>query len=319
VKKEFQISYTLDVLCYINCMINEDKKKLYEEDIERFMPMLGTVSDKYLHKLEKLNEKNPNFIVHIVAILVDNHHLHNWTTADLFSQFKSLIGEFKRSNHFKHAGSELKKFLSADFSKSMGYIKVITTDLERLGFKKFWLEEKLPVLKERIAEYETRLDQFDIKAHIDNWMVERSQLSEDHWYVLSFSGDDFDVLLKHFNVVSPVVSAIDLFEKMISYALRQQDYRGMLRKFKPSALLKNEFKMHAKRRTYRKLSVYIESCLRMAKRIYLVETTPESAEVTLVDDYPFASDVLEYLRTHEKGIEMPVSDYIIEMVKHFSR
>ena len=318
-KADFQISYTLDVLCYINCMINEEKKKLYDEDIERFMPMLGTVSDKCLQKLQKMDEKNPNFIVHIVTMLIDNKNLHNWTTTDLLGKSKSLIGEFKKSDHFKNAESDLKKFINGDFIKSMNCIKIIATDLERLGFKNFWLEEKLPVLKERISEYQAQQDRFNIVDHVNHWVTSDVPFSCNNWYMLAYSGNRFDLLLGYFSIASPIIAADNLFERVISYVLKTQDYTGFMRKFKPDPILKAEFKGHENRNMYRRLNGYVEACLKMALKVYMMEQLPEMTEMPLPDGYPFAREILAYLREHAKDAHLPVGDYMAGMTKHFSR
>lgn len=300
-------------------MINEDKKKLYDEDIERFMPMLGTVSDKYLQKLQKINEKNPNFIMHLVAMLIGNENLHEWTTTDLLSKSKRLVGEFKRSGYFKAADRELKKFINDDFTKSINYIKIIAIDLERLGFKEFWLKEKLPVLKERISEYQVQLDHFDIVAHVNQWVVTKKKFKCEQWYVLSFSGNHFEFQLGYFGVISPITSARNLFEKVVSYVLKIQDYTGLMRKFKPDPVLKAEFKGHEKREVYRKLTMYVEACLKMSIKVYLMETLPEVMRISLPEGYPFATNMLSYLRENEKRTSVMVSGYLIDMLRHFSK
>jgi len=300
-------------------MINEDKKKRYDEDIERFMPMLGTVSDKYLQKLQKMNEKNSNFMMYIVAMLIGNENLHEWTTTDLFDKSKSLIGEFRKSEHFKCAGGELKKFVNGDFAKLMNYIKVIAIDLERLGFKSFWLKEKLPVLKERIAEYQERLAGFDIAKHVNHWVASGSEFNCNNWYVLAYSGNRFELLLEYFGVISPITAVDDLFERVISYVLKTGDYKSFMRKFKPDSALKAEFKGHDDRSIYRKLNAYVEACLKMSMKVHLLETTPEATVLSLPEGYPFASELLAYLRENEKAVSVMIGSYIADMMVHFSR
>ena len=316
---DFQISYTLDVLCYINGMLNTDKKKLYDEDMERFVPMLGTVSDKHLQKLQKMNEKKPGFILHIVAMLIDHHHLHHWRTTDLFNKFKSLTGDFKKTKHFKSADPALKSFLTGDFNKSMTYIKVIALDLERLGFKNFWLEEKLPVLKARISEYERCLDFFDIESHLNHWSVSQAPVSLQQWYVLSFGGDDLQLLLNQFYVISPVVAAADLFEKLVVFTLRRQDYKSLLRKFSPNPQLKTEFKGHPQRRKYKKMHNYMAACLRFALSVYLLELIPSVEQRELAQAYPLAEDILSQLRENKKETDVSVHSHLTQILQNFAK
>ena len=318
-KIDFQISYTLDVLCYIDCMINEDKKKLYVEDVERFMPMLGTVSDKHLQRLQKMNENNPNFIIQIVTLLIGNKNLHDWTTTDLFDKSKKLISEFKKTKYFKNAEGELKKFVKRDFIKSMKCVKIIAIDLERLGFKKFWLKEKLPALKERMSEYQRQFDAFDIVKHVNNWVVDEDRFHCANWYVLAYSGNRFELLLEYFGVASLVISADNLFERVVSYVLKTRDYKKLMRKFKPDSSLRAEFKGHSDRGMYRKLNAYVEACLKMSMKVHLMETVPNAVEIPLPEGYPFARDILSYLRQNEKGAVVRVKGYIADMMKHFSK
>ena len=318
-KIDFQISYTLDVLCYINCLISQDKKKLYEEDITKFMPILGTVSDKYIIKLQSILVKNPNFILHIVSVLIDNKNLHNWKTADLLDNFKRLIAQFKKSKYFKNANSELKKFVSSDFVKTMHYVNTIAIDLERLGFKNFWLKEKLPILKESIIKYQERLEKFDIVAHVNNWLTDDAKLEYGSWYVLAYSGNQFERLLKYFNIVSPIIAAEDLFERVVSSVLKTADYTSLIRNLKPDAILKAEFKTQAKHSIYRKLKSYVEICLKMALKVYLVDQTPDSPIVAIPEHYSFASRILSYLQDFKKDDNITIALYIAEMMKYLSR
>lgn len=299
-------------------MINENKKKLYDEDIERFMPMLGTVSDKYLQKLQKMNDKRSNFVIHIVAMLIGNDKLHEWTTTDLLGKSKRLIREFKRSDHFKYASGELKKFINDDFTKGMNYIKIIAIDLERLGFKNFWLKEKLPVLKKRIAEYQSLMTVFNIEDHVNGWVAKKSFRCS-NWYVLSFSGHRFELLLEDFGVVSPIISSDHLFERVVTCVLKNQNYKGFMRKFKPNSILKAEFKAHPNRSMYRKLNVYVEACLKMAMKVYLMENVPGAVEILLPEGFEFANDILKYLKENEKISSLPTSQYIGDMMVEFSK
>ena len=314
---EFQISYTLDVLFFIGCMIDKEKRNLYDEDVNRFMPMLGTISDKYLEKLKKVKQNTPEFFNYIVSMLIINDHLHDWTTADLLDKHKRLVVVFKKSIQFKNASNELKKFISSDFSRAMSLIKTIANDLERLEFKKFWLEEKLPLLKARTVEYQKVLSEFNIAQHVNGW-VKKKIPESGQWYMLAYSGNQYQLLLDEFSVTSPLTSADQLFDKVISYALETAFYKKYCKVLKPERRLKIEFKEHELYKSFKGISRYADACLKMALKVHLMDGCGKDG-LELSADYPFAAEIIAYLRENEKPMSVAVGSYITDMMKHFSR
>ena len=314
----FQISYTLDVLFYIECMLNEEKRQLYDEEVARFMPMLGTVSDKQLVKLQNIYLNAPNSISKIVAMLITSPELHTWKITDLVNNHKNLVTTFKQSKEYRNASSSLKKFAVNDFMKMMPMIKTIAIDLERLEFKKFWLEESLPVLKEQINEYEHVLGQLDIAAVINGWVVDKKIPTGNEWYLLAYSGNEYQPVLRSYGVISPKIPADELFVNMIEYAVRVNDYRKFCKRLKPTVALKMEYKDHPLKKSFKGISGYAEVCFKMALKKYLAETV-EKVYPELPVDYPLADVMLEYLRTNEKLKIQPTSDYVSKMFKSMSK
>ena len=316
---DFQISYTLDVLLYIGCMVDEEKNSLYDEDVNRFMPMLGTISDKYLEKLKKIHQGTPEFINYIVSMLIVNDHLHDWKTADLLDRHKRLVAMLKKSEQFEHISSDFKKFIKGDFSRSMTLIKTIASDLERLGFKKFWLEEKLPLLKERTTQYQRVLSEFEIASYINGWAVDKKIPVDSPWFMLAYSGDQYQVFLREFGIVSLMISDDQLFSKMVSYALKVAYYKKYCKVLKPEADLKSEFKAHALyKKAFKKIFVYADTCLKMALKVYLMEGCGKGG-LELSEEYPFSTEILMYLRENKKSEDVAAGVYIMDMMNKFSR
>ena len=315
---DFQISYTLDILAYINCLIDEKKQKLYDEDIKKFLPMLGTISDKYLEKLIKFNRQKPNFIEHIISILLVNDHLHDWTISELLDKHKRLVPTFKKTKQYSNASKELKKFINNDFAKVMPLVKTLATDLERLEFKKFWLEKKLPDLKERTAQYKQLLNEFNIAKHINNWAVNEKISEANRWYVLAYGGVDYKVLLKEYQVVSPIILADNFFDKVVSYGIKKNSYRAFCKVLKPTPELKNEFKKHELHKAFKKIAAYADRCFKIALKIYLQEGYGNHSQ-EVPESYPFANEILDYLRKNKKTAEKSIEDYITQLMKHFSK
>jgi len=299
-------------------MIDEEKRNLYDEDTSRFMPMLGTVSDEYLEKLKKINQKKPKFMDHITSLLIVNDHLHDWTTTDLLDRRKRLVVMFKKSKQFENASKELKKFIGSDFSKIISLVKTIASDLERLEFKKFWLEEKLPYLRERSAENQLVLSEFNIANHINGWVVNKKIPEDGGWYVLAYSGSEYKVLLDEFSVTSSITVADQLLNSIVSYALGNTSYKVYCKKLKPTPGLKAEFKEHENYKSFKGIVGYAEECLRIALNVHLMEGCGKT-DKDIDKDYPFAVDLLTYLRKNERPEDVAVGDYITDMMKNFSK
>ena len=314
---DFQISYTLDLLFYIGCMLDAKKRELYADDIEKFMPMLGTISDKYIEKLTKIHQSTPQMIEHIASILIVDDHLHNWTITDLLDRHKRLASTFKKNKLFENVSKDFKKFLNTDYGKVMPLIKTIATDLERLGFKTFWLEEKLPILKERINDYQIILSQFDIMHHLNSWVINK-KMGVGQSYVFAYSGRRYRVLLGKYRVISSVIPADDLFERMISYALRVNTYKKFCKILKPTSALKIEFKGHKRHKSFKGITAYAEANLKLALKVYLLETCGNNA-MELSGEYPFATEILNHLRTNKKPNTLAAGPYVLGMMKQFSK
>ena len=317
-KVNFEISYTLDVLFYIECMLNREKHRLYDDEVNRFMPMLGTVSDKQLDKLHNIYTSSPDCMLSIVAMLITSPHLHTWKMTDLFDNHKSLVTSFKKSKEYQNVSASLKRFASGDFLKMMPMIKTIVADLERLEFKKFWLEENLPALKERTAEYEQVLSRLDIVTLVNSWVVDKKIPADDQWYLLAYSGSEYQPVLRSYSIVSPMIPSEELFARMIAYAVGVNDYRKFCKGLKPTAELKLEYKEHPLSKSFKGITGYAEVCLKMALKKYLAEACGD-LYADLPEDYPLAGVILDYLRDNEKLKVQTVGDYVGKMFKRFSK
>lgn len=314
----FQISYTLDVLFYIECMLDEEKQRLFDEDIQRFMPMLGTVSDKHLKKLSKIYKTCPQMITNLVSIIIGNEYLHTWNTEDLFDRHKHLIMAFKKSSSYKFANISLKRFITGDYAKVMPSIKIIVSDLKRLEFQRYWLEEKLPLLKERTTEHEAKLNQFKIADFVNHWLINKKVPATDQWYMLAYSDTWYLPVLNEYNLVSPLIRADELFERVIDYGLLHNTYRTCFKTLKPDEFLKQEYKEHSEFKSFKNFNDYAVKCFKMALRILLMENCGYK-KAGVDGNYPLASEFLTYLREHPKPYSETPQTYLTVMAKSFSK
>lgn len=315
----FHISYTLDVLSFIGLMLDE-KNDIHSEDVERFKPMLGTVSEKYLKKLIRIHDETPKLIPHLTTVLIANDYLHIWQTAQLLEKPGQLIENFKRSGYYKVSSSNLKRFVKYDLKRSVKYMKIIAMDLERLGFKAFWLEEKLPLLKQRAVFYEQNPAWLGIVKYTNSWTLTHKIPTEATWYVLSSNYERFTTLFNRFNLVDAEVGD-DFFEQVVTYSLREERYLRLTKTLRPTSELKKELRDHADRKTYGRMAKYVEMCLKLALKAYLLNHLSEGEEeyLKIPEGYPFALELHRFLQDYPRTEEISLENYILEMMKHFSK
>ena len=320
-KLNFEISYTIDVLLFIDSMIRGDYDD-FGDDMKHFLPMLGTVSDKYLKKLKKKLRKNPQFIEFIVSMILVHNQLHILTAVELLKKPKQIVSQFKKSPYYKTSSPELKKFANSNFERGLSYLTTIAIDLERLGFKSFWLKEKLTLLKMRSREYNDEIERFNPFDRINHWLNENELLYESKWYILSYSSKRFATFFGDFNVISTSVTENDLFEKMLSYLLFAESntkaIKGILRKTGKNVSLKLEFKSHPDKNHYKNLVNYVEISLKIALKVHLINEIKQddNVKITRLADYPLSQEIYGYMNEYKKSEVVTIEDYITSMFKH---
>ena len=315
----FHISYTLDVLAFIGLMLDENHD-IHSEDIERFKPMLGTVSDKYLKRLGRIYEESPKLIPYLITILIANDDLHTLKTTHFLGKPHQLLDRFKKSGYYKASSGSLKRFIKYDFKRSVTYMKTIAMDLERLGFKSFWLEDKLPALKKRALFYEQNPAWLGIVRYTNSWTLEHKIPTNATWHVLTYNLELFSTLFDRFNLVDLEVED-DFFEQVVTYSLREERYLKLTKRLKPTAKLKQEFKGHSDRKLYKNFPSYVEMCLKLALKAYLLNHLNEKEDdyLELPKGYPLSTLLYQYLQEHPRVEEETLRDYLTDMMKHFSK
>ena len=315
----FHISYTLDMLSFIELILKDETDPLHQEEVEKFKPMLGTVSDKYIKKLDKISQHHPNFIRHIITLLISNDELHLLKTSHLLGSHRQLVDKYKKSGYYKSSSDGLKRFIKSDYKKSIIYLRTIATDLERLGFKSFWLEHKLAKLKQRVAFFEDNSVWVKVVKYANQWILAPIIPEAAEWYILAFNTQSFDTLLKRYNLVDLSVKD-DFFYHVVTYALMHDNYHKVVKTLKPTSQLKIEFKTHENRKKYGSLSRYVEMCLKIALKAFLLNRLEdEDEQLGIPDDYPFATQIYQYLLTHERQEADTAKHYLLQMIKHLSK
>jgi len=317
----FNKSYTLDVLLYIGCMLSAHSDIKYEQEIAEFMPMLGTVSDQYVEKLTKYYLKKPDVMNYIVSILLPHDHLLDWKTTDLLERHRHLTQVFKASPNAKNASKELKNFLNQDYSKIMPLIKTLVMDLERLGFKKYWFEEKLPLLKKQIKNYTTALNDNNPLEILNSWSINFKFPETGEWTIVSYKNKSYDLIMDHYHLVEKNLDKEDFLASIVDYFLKQTHFKKIIKQLKPTESLKQEFKNYVQHKQIKNMTNYIEKSLHLALKKHLNKRI-STKNIEISDDFLFARIIYEYLSTNELGsekVEIYLSNMMSELGKKRSK
>ena len=311
--KNFQISYTLDVLFFIEAIFSTESEGILA-DVDQFKPQLGTVSEKYLKKIAKVHQQTPNFISIIASALVINHDLHELTAQEILVNAQKIRQTFKQSPYFKNIPSKEKQFVAKKFTKIIPHLITIIDDLERLGFKAFWLNEKLPTLKTQGTAYEAQLTNFNMTAHLNQFSHLQQQNPE--WYVTSYLNQPVLALLNHFNFLRSTIQEKALYAHLIEAQLAKANYQTHARHIKHLRILKDEFKHHPNRSEFQSLVIYINHCIKQALQVYLLSGLPTNESTQTINETDkLAKQILKYLNENPKTNEIDVSSYLMQMMK----
>ena len=180
-KLQFEVSYTLDILCFIDQLVAGS----LDEDITYYGDQLGSVSEKCLKKIKKSLSKYGTLQTLVIPLIVADPDFNEITAEELLANPKYLITKFKQSPNYKHNPANLKSFVNNEAKKTIASLAIIVTDLERIDFKSFWLSDKLPGLKSKVKKYEEEYDILKVEEQLGNWV----SFAKDVMYVLAFAAE----------------------------------------------------------------------------------------------------------------------------------
>ena len=310
-KFDFQFSYTIDILFFIQRMVDHlagaELGAEVLKDVNRFHPILRDSSDKFLKKLSKDSEIIGELLV---PLLLVHEALHTEKASDILTDTRSIVQHFKNSSYYKLAYPDVKRFASGDLRTVCSYLEAIVLDLERLGFKSYWLEKRLLILKMRSNEYADTLGGLDVMTYLHNWLGSNHLMYANDWYVASYC-QDMESIVGNANLISSTVGEANLIATTIRHVVYRFSFtktvKNHLKVIKKRLDIKSEFK--DVRKSYLNLAHYVESNLKQALTLHLtkqlkVESSP------LTTDHVLAKELLNYMNTIPKTPSVPALAYI---------
>lgn len=165
-KLNYKISYLLDLLSFFNPLSGEKYfYEMYETDYHYWMNQLSDESKKGITKATRLI-MSKNLGSMLITILSTVHHFDEYNVIDLFSNPKVIKHQFLKSEFY----NQNKGVLLTCVLGQIGIIPILNAvrpaiiELEQAGFREYWVEHKLPLLKEKVSLLEKERDYQVIKA-----------------------------------------------------------------------------------------------------------------------------------------------------------
>ena len=324
-KLKFEISYTLDLLCFLDKLADTSPYEEKTEIVTQFRDALTPESHKRLKRIKKCLPKKESIQSLIAPLIVADENfldLKIVKTSEILGNSRYLINQFKKSPQFKKISPTYKKFLKKRAPEVISNLEDIVKDLEQTKFKSYWLSKKLVIIKRKITDYQLTITPLNLSSLISDWSGTKLDISEKNIYVLTFSNKEISSLLNGDYIVSSLKSTNQLIRALINEAFESESFKAELRplikKFKKNKRLMMAFKTVKKE--YRTISDYIQSNLILAITTYLNEQTGaithphEYLKAHHFGTHKIAILFYEYINLFPKSAIQPLNEYILELL-----
>jgi len=321
-KLSFEASYTLDILCFIDILLKRSPN-LEDEKIKIFTDMLSTKSEKCLRKLEKSLPKRELIQNLIIPLIVADSEFKGLKTEEILGNPDYLINQFKKSSSYKKMPTKSKKFVQKEAKKVIESLEIIVSDLERLDFKAFWLMNQLPIIKQRIKEYQSEIYPLHLIEQLNNWTAPQFLIEKKELFVLSFSQNNFSSLLNGTNYISTQLHSDRIIRSLIeaafaSYSLNKE-LKPFIKTFKKNKAFIQTFKTVKKE--HKKITTYLQSNLLLAVTTYLkeqfqvLENPHEYLSTYRRGSHKLAILFYEHMKHSPKPEAQPLNQYLTEVLE----
>lgn len=151
-----EISYNLDMLCFINVMTAD--KLFVERHCEAFDKFYPLISGETKQNIESMVLKHGSMLSPFLTLLISS--LSDFNSRSLTEMLrKSLEIETSMSKTpYKLSREKLDSYFA--FCESA--IIPLLEELERAGFHEFWQKNRLPLIKEKCSNINDYLSQYDV-------------------------------------------------------------------------------------------------------------------------------------------------------------
>lgn len=215
------------------------------------------------------------------------------------------------------ASKQYKKFVTKDAHELMGALMMIVAELERVGFKRFWLEKRLPQINETIRNYEQQMGTNTLIEKV-NEVLGEPLLSTQTVYLLSFNVNHRVVKVGDFMLGALRLDAYAFTHALLECSINASPIEAALKPVE-RPLKKNKALIQAYRQVkgeYKSLGAYVSSSVKIAFGAYLSEKLGvlEQPQVYLKDKSERALLYYDQMLLSPKEKSQSIEAYLIAVV-----
>lgn len=152
-----QASYTLDLLCFIDLLIS-DFSSDFDGDVAHFRNFLSYEGEANLAFLKKTFGRELSLQQLIAPLLVADKEFGKLSMSELLVSGRYLVNAYKQSVANDRASVWYQRFLQGEASQLIAALEPVVADMERAGFKHYWLMNHLPAMNKTIEDFRKRFD-----------------------------------------------------------------------------------------------------------------------------------------------------------------
>lgn len=316
----FLPSYLLDLIYFLELLIGPHSVLTSTEDdacLHHYEDCLSDYAKEEIKRVQKVLPKNKTLSEMVMPLILADHEFENFQMTELLEGQRYLISLYKKSPDYTVASKQYKKFVTKDAHELMGALMMIVAELERVGFKRFWLEKRLPQINETIRNYEQQIGTNTLIEKV-NEVLGEPLLSTQTVYLLSFNVNPRVVKVGDFMLGSLRLDAHAFTHALLEGFLNARSIEAALKPFE-RALKKNKELIQAYRQVkgeYKSLGAYVSSSVKIAFGAYLSEKLGvlEQPQVYLKDKSERALLYYDQMLLSPKEKSQSIEAYLIAVV-----
>ncbi len=313
-------SYLLDLVYFLELLAGPPSVLTTDEDevcLHYFEDCLSDYAKEEIKRIQKVLPKNKTVSELVLPLILADQDFENFQMTELLEGHRYLISSYKKSPDYEKAPKAYKKFVAKDAQELLGALMMIVAELERVNFKRFWLEKRLPQINDKIRTYEQGTD---VMALLDKVNAEFHTpfLSGQRIYLLSFNVNSFVV-----KVGDVVVGSLRLDQSAFIHSLLEcwmnpvmvePVLKPLLRRLRKNKELAKQYKLV--KSIHRTLDGYVAYSLKVAFSAYLAEKFGALEEPLTYLTHKSQRALLYYdwMTLYPKETSRALEDYFVSVV-----
>lgn len=182
---EWQLSssFKFDTICFLNTLTGDPYYlNYYKKDFEKFEPELTPDVQKSFANIKRtIKDENKNIISAFLSLYFSA--TEDETLEDMLKTLensKTMQANLKETPYYNEASWKMFESVKTD-------LKVIFSFLRKIKFDKYWKQNILPKVKDRILAVEKVLPKYDVISEVENHLGYKLSSNKITVYVLYFS------------------------------------------------------------------------------------------------------------------------------------